>query len=67
MRVLEVILRHPQGITRKGIADDLGWRDRSVCGRVKELLDSNLIKVDGIEYLPSYDGTMYPNGVLKPV
>ena len=67
MRVYEVILGHPSGITRKQIADELHWRDRSVTGRVKELIDLNLIREDGIEYQASHDGKMYPNGVLKPV
>ncbi|NIQ88083.1 MAG: hypothetical protein GWN93_02930 [Deltaproteobacteria bacterium] len=67
-RVYEIILAHGnQGITRKEIAEELCWRDRSVCGRVKELLDAHLVKVDGIRYVPSHDGKMYPNGVLKPI
>jgi len=64
--IFEVIIKAGnKGITRKGIAEQLGWRDRSVCGRVKELLDVGLIKTDGIEYVPNHDGKMYPNGVLK--
>jgi len=67
-KVYEVILMHPEGITRRGIADVLGWRDRSsVCGRVKELLDAHLVKMDGIKYEPNHDGNTYANTLVKPI
>ena len=70
MRVYEVILSHPEGVTRKKIAREItenGWPINCVTGRVTELLNLNLIREDGIEYAPSHDGKMYPNGVLKPI
>jgi len=69
-RVYEVILKHPEGITRKKIAREItesGWPINCVTGRVTELLNSNLIKEDGIEYTPSHDGKMYPNALVKPI
>jgi len=64
--VYEVILEN-HSITRKKIAKILGWPINCVTGRVKELLDANLVKEDGIEYTPSHDGKMFPNGVLVPI
>ena len=66
-RVYEVILQHPQGVTRKQIAGELGWPINCVTGRVTELRDSGFIIEDGTESAPCYDGRMYPNGVLKPL
>lgn len=64
--VFEVIIANKR-VTRKRIAELLGWPINCVTGRVKELLDANLIKEDGVEYSPSHDGKMFPNGVLKVV
>lgn len=68
MRVYEVILGHPEGITRKQIAKTLGWPINCVTGRVTELRDEHhLIQEVEPVYSPSHDGNMYPNGVLKPI
>ena len=68
MRVYEVILSHPEGVTRKQIAKHLGWPINCVTGRVTELRDKeHLIQEVEPVYSPSYDGSMYPNGVLKPI
>jgi len=65
-RVYEVILQHPEGITRKQIAKALGWPINCVTGRVTELRDQEgLIREAGTTSAPCYDGRMYPNGVLK--
>lgn len=64
--VFEVILAN-KSVTRKRIASILGWPINCVTGRVKELLDANLIKEEGVEYSPSHDGKMFPNGVLKVI
>lgn len=67
-RVYEIILQHPEGITRKQIAKALGWPINCVTGRVTELRDNeHLIIEAGTEPTPCYDGRMYPNGVLKPL
>ena len=66
-KVYEVILAHGiQGITRKGIASELGWPINCVTGRVTELRDIyHLIKEEGIVPSPSHDGRVFANGVLK--
>lgn len=60
---------HPDGVTRKEIAKHLKWPINCVTGRVTELRDlEGLIGEDGAKkQSPSYDGHMYPNGVLKPL
>ena len=68
MRVYEVILQHPEGITRKEIARILRWPINCVTGRVTELRDKHgLIVETNTVPSPCYDGRMYPNGVLKPL
>ena len=65
-RVYEIILQHPEGVTRKQIAKALGWPINCVTGRVTELRDKEgLIRESGTTSAPCYDGRMYPNGVLK--
>jgi len=60
--VYEVILVHPEGITNKEIAWELGWPINCVTGRVAELRDRfHLIEKNGIKTLPSHEGKMYPN------
>jgi len=66
LRVYEVIIQNPKGITRKGIAKTLGWAINCVTGRVTELKNAGLIVEDGIEYTSNYDGTMHPNSLVKP-
>jgi len=67
-RVYEIILSHPDGVTRKQIARELGWPINCVTGRVTELRDvHHLIREVAPVPSPCYDGRMFPNGVLKPI
>ena len=63
-RIFEIILKHPNGVTSKEIAKELGWTINCVTGRISELRDKEgLICKVGTKLLPSHDGKMYPNSL----
>ena len=71
--IFKLLTNHPEGLCREEIAEELGIKLTSVCGRVKELLEEGAIEIRGNKINPYsekqaealFSKVPFPNGVVE--